>query len=89
MRTTTARTMRCRDRRTYSPVAPAPDLCSARARGIGRGAACAHFRRACRVAYRAAVEARIEREAVPAHMVVLRHPGGRPAVKIFPYLSIH
>ena len=36
MRTTTARTMRCRDRRTYSPVAPAPDLHSARASGIGR-----------------------------------------------------
>lgn len=73
MRTTIVRTMRSRGRRTHSPVAPGPDLCSACARGIAR-------------APPALTSGGL---AAPAHMVVLRHPGGRPAVKIFPYLSIH
>lgn len=83
MRTTAARTMWCRHRRTYSPVAPAPDLCSARARGIGRGATRAHFRPACRVACQAAGEERIEREPAPDQGVVLGHPGGTPGGQDF------
>jgi hypothetical protein len=89
MRTTTARTMRCRGRRTYSPVAPAPDLCSARARGMAGAPPALTSGRLAGVACHAAGEERIERAPAPDQGVVLGHPGGRLAVKIFPYLSIH
>jgi len=89
MRTTIVRTMRCRGRRMHSPVAPAPDLCSARARGIGWAAASLTSGGLAGWLVVRPVRRGSSVAAAPAHMVVLRHPGGRPAVKIFPYLSIH
>lgn len=88
MRTTIARTMRSLGRRTHSPGRGGPIFAVLAPAGLP-GRPRAHFRRACRVACHAAGAARIGREAASDQVVVLGHPSGRPAVKIFPYLSIH